>query len=371
MNKSKAIIVISSVAIAVSIAVTGSYFGLIKPKLSSKSPAESEAATTVAPENTATQKDRFRLKTLVTTHDDGSSERKEYAYSDNGKIIEINYDENNNMIFELDNLGRIINDGFCKYSYDENNCITNKTSEDFSCTFKYDSSKKLIESMIYQDEEESTEKYIYNSNGNMIKTVSDYDGADDFKESYEYDSNNRLIKKASNTDAGIEYTTYTYDTQGRIIRSEIFSPISGNKANEYKYNSNGFVSSYIFNYNYQYDIENDDAYIGSYEYNSSNKVIKNTYDGNTITYEYDDNGLISKIKSVTHYKNENEVEIEETAVLEYSYEKIPDGEISLNKMYYNNNLYSSDYPEKAINLNNKVIDIDDILDAYGFPHLYL
>lgn|GEM_PF-4529470 len=141
------------------------------------------------------------------------------------------YDENKNMIkSSLDNADPESIDTYIIYSY-ENGKLKTETEYDFDgelsieSVYEYDSQGKIskVNHKNYFLDEESCDKYTYDSKGNLIKKENFLECDEfrsGFKEEWKYDSSNRIIE-------------CSYEDMGETIKEE------------WNYNSKGLVSEKI------------------------------------------------------------------------------------------------------------------------------
>ncbi|MBE5899357.1 MAG: hypothetical protein E7279_07110 [Lachnospiraceae bacterium] len=249
----------------------------------------------------------------------------------NGVITSLEYDNNENIISEVNAAGDII-----KYEYNALNrliAITLPTGG-VRC-FEYDSAGNMTAVI---DENSNKTIYEYTPNGklnrvidaNNNETVYSYDSVGnlvevrrigDFEEitNYEYDLNGNVVRV---TDPLGNSDVYTYDGAGRVIskfdRDENLTKITYNKIGQVElikysdstevkmsYNSLGFLQE-IIDINGKTNIETDilgrtissTDYLGNkvqYEYGIDKRTSLVYPDGKRLDYNYNDNGLLESI----------------------------------------------------------------------------
>ncbi len=196
-----------------------------------------------------------------------------------GSFVEKEYDENNNLIKQTDELGQVY-----EYNYDEN--------------------RNLIEAI---DPEGNIERWIYNE-FNKINSHIDKMGN---TTAYSYDTNGNLISVNYPDSSGI---SYTYNARGQVTG---YTDQLGNKT-VYNYDAYGYVSLTKDPLDYEKHFNNDILgnivqYTGpegnktGYEYNYNNKVVKIT-DSEGSTEEYIYNNRKDLIRVID--KNDNNTEFE-------------------------------------------------------------
>ena len=201
-------------------------------------------------------------------------------------FIEKEYDENNNLIKQTDELGQVY-----EYSYDEN--------------------RNLIESI---DPEGNIEKWTYKE----FNKISSYIDRMGNTATYSYDTIGNLISinYPDSTSA-----SYAYNTRGQVTD---FVDQSGNKT-IYTYDDTGYISSIIDAEGNEKHFEND--IIGNivqyidplgnntvYEYNYDNKVVKIT-DSEGSTEEYIYNNRKDLIQTFDKNKNKTDFEYDKRHLL--------------------------------------------------------
>ncbi len=198
------------------------------------------------------------------------------------QVVEVTVNGETNVILNFEFTG---NSYFVKtYEYDSNNNMT-KESQYYSGTISswtdyfYDSDQNLIDS-----------KY-YLSNGTLVD-----------RNVYEYDLDNKLIKRTRRYGGGVIVTDYSYDSNDRLIEESKY----GEKIT-YSYDSQGNLIEKIWINTLNQEVKKRNIY----EYDSSNNLVKWTFDDNTEvtrvhTYEYDSSNNLTKY---IFYFNNQEYEI--------------------------------------------------------------
>ena len=178
--------------------------------------------------------------------------------------------------------------------------------------YEYDAKGNLVKSVevapTTQSKIVTTETYAYNDDGDLIQShyYSDWDGQiDDFTYSYDYADGKLTVsaKLASESgDVGTRTIVYTLNDNGDPVKREMnyqegdlkFSTLEG-----YTYDEKGNLISVT-------EGEGDEQEVTTYEYNDKNLCVKQTWTPSknsaenynsvpsTVTYEYDENGNLTK-----------------------------------------------------------------------------
>lgn len=185
-----------------------------------------------------------------------------------------------------------------EYRYDGNNNLVyygiTSDSVNFNVTYTYDSKDQLVKAVSSGDEE-CTETYTYDADGNLTGYKAVYsDGT--LESVYTYQSG-LLMKEASSVKSGdsTAYSstiTYTYDSQDQVIKIEEYSidrnsGYSYTSTTSYTYDGKGNVLT-------EHMEDSDYSYSGAYTYDAHGNVLTYKYTnslgtGYTVTYTYDSN----------------------------------------------------------------------------------
>lgn len=264
----------------------------------------------------------------MTELQDPNGNKTKYTYDVNGNPVKSVDALGNVTEYVYDALGRIVsvtqkgnkgNDITTSYTYDYFGNITSVTNgEGNTFTASYDKVGNMT--AIYDAYGQVVEQYVYDSVynqvsvtnasglklsntydllGNKIKTLNESNGS---VTTYSYVGGN-LIN--ASTDALGGKTSATYDSMGNL---ESFTNPNGG-ITKYTYDKNQNVTSESvgdsYKISYTYDAcgnvkttTNSRGQITTYEYDQSGKVIKQTDEAGTITYEYDANGNQTSITEV-------------------------------------------------------------------------
>jgi hypothetical protein len=162
--------------------------------------------------------------------------------------------------------------------------------------YKYDSDGNMIEeAWYYRDTLEDTHIYKYNSNGNMIEMIYYKKGLVVSKENYEYDSKGNKIDGVIEDWSGHQHIVYKYDSDWNIIEESGYyedTDLSypSTYTHIYKYNSNGDMiekSSY-----YSDTLWNREIWKYDYNGNKIEEIVwnKDDIDFGDKTFKYDSDG---------------------------------------------------------------------------------
>ena len=237
------------------------------------------------------------LKTTTNTYDyvgnktgstfpNGSTES--YTYNHAGNVLTYTNPMGNTMTYEYDMAGR-------------NTSVTDFKGN--ATTYEYDSAGRKIKIYSpFDGAETALKKTYYDSNGNVIKEMTKKNAAgeaDRFKTmQYTYDNMNRLTC----TDNGIadssysaRYTRYEYNSKGNMIHV-----LKSLKDNSITYATKPSGCRYV---DYEYDrfgrvihMSGYSAYDTTYTYDlTGNKLSETVANGNSVGYEYDILGNITRV----------------------------------------------------------------------------
>lgn len=194
---------------------------------------------------------------LVHTVTDARGNTTEYEYDAVGNTVKIIDDNNNFSTAVYDALNRV---------------ISSTSSNGFTVTYSYNDDGELISTTKAGVE---TTSYEYDANRNLVKTVY----PDSSFEERTYDSDDQL---ATITDRDGKTTTYEYDAEGKTVKtiradtSEIV----------YSYTNLGQVDQ--ISYDNWATIDTD------YEYDVHGRIISETKNNTTVTYNYDAIGNMTR-----------------------------------------------------------------------------
>ena len=237
------------------------------------------------------------LDRLILKKDQYDTEQEKLVYDDLGRQIK-SIDANNNII---------------EYTFDGNdNVLTKKDQEGFAESYEYDGANNKIKST---DKNGNITKYKYNNKNKVIKVTD----ALNHSTTYTYDNKENLLTQ---TDAAGNITEYQYDKNSNEIKK--IDQLYNEESKTYYLNGlqKTFTSNKgdVFNYTYdihdrlisekvgqdetiyEYDNNDNKTKIGSVTktYDSLNRLLTNTENGNTVTYSYDD---ATKTKTITDPKD--------------------------------------------------------------------
>ncbi len=254
--------------------------------------------------------------------------RYEYSYDSNNNLVQIIYSNGNTGTYTY------------TYEYDSNGALikaieplesANPIFGIYSTTYSYNDSGELIQRIaeIESNGSANYEKiifdYTYDSNGNLIKEVQTASYTPQTSSGkYEYNGNGDIISYVEIDKNNAEYSgtyddgTYTYDDDGKLIRTDI-----GSTVRTYEYNEEGYrtvmvryygTDKHTTLYEYQY---NQEA-VSKGKYISKMTVTEKSSDDNAsdpVEYYYDSNGNITRILEIHDnwtFRYEIEYEYDET-----------------------------------------------------------
>ncbi|MCI8545540.1 MAG: RHS repeat protein, partial [Bacilli bacterium] len=283
-------------------------------------------------------------KVILYSYDNRGNLLKTVEESTDGKQkIETSkeYDNNNNVIKEIDGNGNIT-----IHTYDSlNNLIKTKNPLNQETTYEYDSHNNLVKETNYLGD---SKVYIYDSFDRVIEKKNELN---ETIEKLEYDLNGRQIKSID----GLGHTTtFVYDKLDRVI--EKMDPL--NRSEKTTYDALGNVLTKT----------DPNGNITRYEYNNFNKVTKITNPLNEVTiYTYDNN---NNLLTVTDGNNKRTIYTYNALNLELT-EKDPLGNIETKEYNSNGTLkkkttkngseifYSYDIHDRLIKENDIVYKYDN------------
>lgn len=187
------------------------------------------------------QREVQKQLTCITTHEDGQLVMEEYldynafgqitfcrkVWYDGGKVereqnIRYFYDHKDRLIRvedEHSDFGHVFVD---EYVYDnQDRLITSSTEEEggwMKMEYEYDSSGRLIRTVEYTDPYTLVTDYVYDAEDRLIGATLNYDSWGDIwteDRTYTYDSQGRLVRMETTGSDGTNVETYEYDARGR------------------------------------------------------------------------------------------------------------------------------------------------------------
>ena len=200
------------------------------------------------------------------------------TYYDHGLVHTVTDARGNTTEYEYDAVGNAVkiiddNNNFSTAVYDAlNRVISSTSSNGFTVTYSYNDDGELISTTKAGVE---TTSYEYDANSNLVKTVY----PDSSFEERTYDSDDQLT---TITDRDGKTTTYEYDAEGKTVKtiradtSEIV----------YSYTNLGQVDQ--ISYDSWTTIDTD------YEYDVHGRIISETKNNTTVTYNYDAMGNMTR-----------------------------------------------------------------------------
>ena len=340
--------------------------------------------------------DALNRQTKIT---DANNNSTEYMYDSVGNVITVlnplnvkqsmTYDGNGNVLTVKDSNDTVVQTA----TYDfNNNPLTVTDALNNTVEYTYDG---LGNTLTYTTARDNTYTYVYDGNDNLIKVTDPLEGV--VENTFDGRGNQTALKdENSNT------TSYSYDLLNRLVSEETADGYS----DSYTYNANSLLTAYTnkrgqaINYTYDADgkmtgrttVEGGTTYTYdnngnlltvttadgtiSRTYDSLNRITSYTdADNNTILYEYDDVGNLTKLiypdnKIVRYSYNANnqlaKVQDWENRITIYTYdnngrlssETRPDG--STQTYTYNANGQLTQTVDKA--------EDDSIINEYSFEY---
>jgi RHS repeat-associated protein len=303
--------------------------------------------------------------------EDGKS-IKQYKYdSDNnltqytdpeGNITEFSYDSDENLIEIEDALGNTINYTYdiygqllsvtnqegieIQYTYEDDGAVaTISAPEGISSSFDYDGINRLLSKTVNG----LTSEYAYDNNDN----ITSFKNTGGYTTSYDYDKNDNT-SSITNT-KGIA-TVFDYNDKDQVIL-ETF----GDLEKKYSYNDDGSLERFTKpsgdRINYEYDNDGRLEQIGSIsniEYNNKNLVDEITNDAGTMEFKYDDLNRLDEVTTVHNY--EIKYDYEKTGLIEeIEYPTINGVELTVEYNYDKKNRVKSIELHTNDTNNNKII----------------
>lgn len=212
---------------------------------------------------------------------------------------------------------------------------------DCTCTqtIKLDKNGRIVRSICKSDGVEFAYDYtyVYDTNGNIIKSSGNNNEDGPFENTYEYSEDGRLMK-AHLDGMSVTDMTYAYDKKGRTVKVEQYTEdyidsltFWVNVVVDYKYNKNGKLASKTVT---DTTVYKDDAYPASassydytYTYNSEGLMdqevyhAKSDYEDYYFTHKYEYNSTGYLIKEVVTYRDAKDDTETVRNIFEYEYDE--------------------------------------------------
>jgi YD repeat-containing protein len=185
-------------------------------------------------------------------------------------------------IYKQEN-GSLYKDPFTKKRVVQSRTITTPSGltkvTEYNREYRFKSNGKLKQIISTQTHNSKT----YTTNRQFIQHKEITTTPEGKKDRVKYD--NRMLLPKELNPHGFEKTKYTYDSEGRVIKSK-----QGNRVTHYSYNSKGELSSKT----------DPKGRTTTYNYDSRDRLKSVTYpNGNTLHYNYDANGNIQLLTTPT------------------------------------------------------------------------
>ena len=215
-----------------------------------------------------------------------------YIYDDNDNLIFVSYsgakeyyiyDWHNNLIEELQLdfiKGRLFGTDHTYYSYNNNNLLVSKKSEDYKEDYIYNTDGIIETKIVYSDTDTKVYRYLYTDDGHDCSITMD--DCDWYHEHIVYDKNNNIIyhlRRYGEDEDDIQEDIYEYNEQNMIVYHK--------RTNEFiettQYDDKNRIIS-------EYTVYMDQDIIRYYaQYDEEGYLIKDGYiDGKTYIYAYED-----------------------------------------------------------------------------------
>jgi len=242
---------------------------------------------------------------------DANSNRVNTTYPNNAKI-DLSYD----AINRPSGINNIKPDGQVfasfSYAYNENNRITEETTQAGKTTYKYDEQNRLTEIV---DPAGKLTKYTYDSVGNRVSMVETVNGVD-YTTTYLYNTTNNHLEKVTKPDNST--ITFLYSPNGNTIAK---ASIEGTVTYEYNPENqltkvtkpNGDTVEFTYDGQNRRISKTTNGAVTKYVYDGDLISLETDANGKrTATYEYDDFGApVSVIKGGSiyfyHYNGQGDV----------------------------------------------------------------
>lgn len=343
---------------------------------------DSEAVHTETVEETTNNE----TVTTVSTYDEnGTLTSESYTLDDSETVTSYNYDSFGNIISQgtaVTKNNQTVSISNTVFEYDElNRCVKETTSgskiDTTATVYGYNPQGEVI----YEKSGDDVTRTLYDSLGRVVQEIEPQDyaasddsislnddgkpcGNDSYSNShighrYVYDSTTRLLTSEINR-FDVE-TTYTYHTNSSVVATEVFDVYS------ISYNPNGKITS---------STVNGSTYAAySYDTNTGNPTEVVYGNGQSVQYEYDNNGNLWKqyhnnsndpyiIYDYVPAPENNQIDTGEQLELEENLEpEINEDYVIKHKINYDSNLYYSFYNSGNVKVA-KADYTDDIIYSY-------
>ena len=211
-----------------------------------------------------------------------------YGSSGYQEILEYTYDENGNLIREIDTT-----------IYDLDTTPSYTTSVDYT----YDQNGNLIQTIKTNNAYKSICKHYYDAAGNIIQEIYTFSGGGQSIYTYTYDTNGNLIKEiGTDSDGDTQTYNYIYDIDGNLIKVVYVTSYGYKTISDYTYDANGNLTKKTHTY------KDGSKWIEEYTYDENGNMIQyhglsTSSRGDTITgnYSYDTHGNL--VKKIVTYLN--------------------------------------------------------------------
>ncbi|WP_299220764.1 DUF6531 domain-containing protein [uncultured Aquimarina sp.] len=199
-----------------------------------------------------------------------------FSYDPLGNVSTIRLPDKNAIQLEYDSYGRvrkaIDNERILTYEYTSQGNLKSRKQDGRKVLFRYNKEEQLIGVI---NEHKEAYNFTRDAMGNIIKE----EGFDYISRGFIRDKAGKVIKEEKSND---KFSIYEYDKGGRVSRVEYHD----NSWATFDYNKDGLLIQAV-NPNSHVKINRDEA----------GRVLSEDQDGHTISYDYNDEGQQSKIKS--------------------------------------------------------------------------
>ena len=162
----------------------------------------------------------------------------DFRYDDQGNRIEETYSRSR-YLFEYDGRGNLLGqhvfeDGMlverAQFIYDDQDRLIEETLMDGNgvvyehSTKRYNSQNKPIEAALYGEGNTliGTATVTYDTYGKVIKRIDKYQGEEDIVQSFKYDSSGNLVEHVIDYQEYLQVMAYTYDSHNNLTLKEVF-----------------------------------------------------------------------------------------------------------------------------------------------------